>query len=217
MKVIIVGCGRVGAELAYRLYLQEHQVAIIDAVPAAFENLPADFRGRIVEGDGLAQDVLHRAGIAEADGLVAATNSDSLNAVVAHVARSVYRVSKVVVRNYDAHWLALHEAFSLPVVSSTIWGAQRIEALLQQEAMRPLISLGNGEVNLYEVVVPPHWQGQPVQSLFPADKMRVVALSRAGHALLPAPEFALQAGDVVHFSTIPAHLAALQRQLNVLA
>ena len=58
------------------------------------------------------------------------TNSDSVNAVVAHVARVVFRVPKVVVRNYDPRWLALHEAFGHEVVSSTGWGASQVEGLL---------------------------------------------------------------------------------------
>ena len=215
MNVIIVGCGRVGAELAYRLYLQEHQVAIIDASAAAFENLPADFRGRIVEGDGLVQDVLQRAGITEADGLVAVTNSDSLNAVVAHLARSAYQVPKVVVRNYDVHWLALHETFGLPVVSSTIWGVQRIEELLHGDQVRPLFSAGSGEVNLYELTVPEYSRGRQLQELFPAEQVRVMALTRSGRALLPQETFILEAGDIVHVSTTPAGIAALHQQLKL--
>jgi trk system potassium uptake protein TrkA len=130
VKVVIIGCGRIGAELAYQLYRQDHEVTIIDDAPEAFSNLHPDFRGRTVEGDGLAEDTLRRAGIQDADGLAAVTNSDPLNAVVGHVARTVFRVPKVVVRNYDSRWLSLHEAFGLPVVSSTLWGVRRIETLL---------------------------------------------------------------------------------------
>ena len=66
MKVIVVGCGRFGSELAYRLYKSGHEVAIVDAIPEAFNILPVDFRGRLIEGDALNQDVLHRAGIEHA-------------------------------------------------------------------------------------------------------------------------------------------------------
>src|SRR5450759_2742546 len=88
MNIIVVGCGRVGAELAYGLYRREHHVTVIDEEPSAFENLPSDFRGRTVEGEVLAPDVLHRAGIETAQGLATVTSSDSLNAVVAHLART---------------------------------------------------------------------------------------------------------------------------------
>src|SRR5512142_1445210 len=136
MRVIVVGCGRIGSELAYRLYRKGHEVAVIDSVGAAFNNLHPDFRGRTVEGEALGQDVLHRAGIEHADGLAAVTSIDSLNAVVAHVARTVYDVPHVVVRNFDPDWRPLHESFGLQIISSTSWGAQRIEELLYHEEMR---------------------------------------------------------------------------------
>jgi trk system potassium uptake protein TrkA len=132
MNFIVVGCGRVGAELAYRLYEKGHHVSVIDHIEAAFDNLPHDFRGRTVQGEALNQHILHRAGIEQADGIATVTNSDSLNAVLAHVARTVYKVPKVVVRNFDPHWLPLHRAFGLNVISSSSWGAQRMEEQLYE-------------------------------------------------------------------------------------
>ena len=215
MKIIILGCGRVGAELAYRLYRQGHQVAVIDQDPAAFNNLHPDFRGRLVEGEGLAQDVLHRAGIAEADGLASVTNSDTLNVVVGHLALTVYRVPQVVVRNYDSRWQPLHIAFGLPVVSSTIWGAQRIEELLTCADTPVLFSAGDGEISVYEVQLPASAAGAVLSALLPEDRFRVVALTRAGQALLPDRTFSLAAGDVLYISARPADMAALREQLDL--
>ena len=161
MFIIVVGCGRVGAELAFRLYQRGHQVAVIDQVGSSFANLDPDYRGRTIEGEVLSQDVLSRAGIEQADGLAAVTNSDSVNAVVGHMARDVYKVRNVVVRNYDPRWLPMHEAFGLQVVSSTAWGAQRIEELLLPARWAARCSPpGNGEVEIYEVVVPEAWRGR---------------------------------------------------------
>jgi trk system potassium uptake protein TrkA len=101
MNMIVVGCGRLGAELAYRLYQKGHRVTVIDQVMNAFNNLPSDFLGRTIEGEVLNKGVLQRAGIEHADGLAVVTNSDSLNAVVAHIAHSEYNLTNVVVRNYD--------------------------------------------------------------------------------------------------------------------
>lgn len=214
MHVIVVGCGRMGAELAYRLYQQKHHVVVVDQETSAFENLHPEFRGRTVEGEGLAQDVLERAGIEEADAIATLTNSDVVNAVIAHVARIVYHVPKVVVRNYDAHWQSLHEAFGLTVISSTIWGAQRVEELLQGATMRRVFSAGNGEVNLYEFVVPESCGGCTIQDLFPEDQCRVVAFTRAGQAMLPSDSFSLQVGDIIHLSATPADMATLTNRLD---
>ena len=130
MNVIIVGCGRMGSTLAWHLHQAGHAVTVVDSSGPSFRNLHPEFRGRTVEGEVLAEDTLRRAGIEQAGGLAAVTNSDSVNAVVAYVARTAFRVPKVVVRNYAPRWLALHEAFGHEVVSSTGWGATRVEELL---------------------------------------------------------------------------------------
>jgi len=215
MRIIIVGCGRVGAELAYRLFRTGHQVAVIDQVAAALDNLPTDFRGRVVQGEALAADVLIRAGIEQADGLAAVTNSDTLNAVVAHVARSVYHVPQVVVRNYHPRWRVLHEAFGLQVVSSTSWGAQRIEELLYPAFARCVFSAGNGEVEIYELSVSEAWHGRALHELLHTSQCLAVALTRAGKAMLPAPEERLETGDILHLSSTTAGIETLREQLKI--
>jgi trk system potassium uptake protein TrkA len=215
MNVVVVGCGRVGAELAYRLFQKGHQVAVIDQVASSFDNLPEDFRGRTIEGEVLSQDVLRRAGIEQAEGLAAVTNSDSLNAVVAHVARTVFHVPQVVVRNYHPRWRALHEAFGFQVVSSTSWGAQRTEELLCHPYARSVFSAGNGEVEVYELAVPEGWRGRKLEDLLPAGQCLAVALTRAGRAMLPSHEVRLEAGDVVHLSATLAGIEALRHRLNL--
>lgn len=215
MNVIVVGCGRVGAELAHRLYQKGNQVVVLDIEAAAFNNLPPDFRGRTVEGEGLSQDVLHRAEIERADGLAAVTSSDPVNAVVAHVAHTVYQVPKVVVRNYDSRWQSLHEAFGLPVVSSTVWGAQRIEELLHHGDVRTVFSAGNGEVSLYEFIAPAAAYGRTLQEVFPEDQCRVMAVTRDGRAVLPWDDLRFEDGDIIHISATPVSLAELRTRLNL--
>jgi trk system potassium uptake protein TrkA len=203
MQVIVVGCGRLGAELAQRLFLRGHDVTVIDQVAAAFDNLNALFRGRTVEGEVLNQDVLHRAGIEHAEALAAVTNSDTLNAVVAHVARTVYHVPHVVARNFNPRWRPLHEAFGLPVVSSTTWGAQRIEEMLDEAEVRQVWTSSDGIVDLYEFVVPKHLQGRTLQEVLPKGPYVVVACTRAARPLPAAQDLPLEAGDMVYLSSAP--------------
>lgn len=217
MNVIVIGCGRVGAALAYRLYQRGHQVTVVDPVAEAFENLPPDFRGRTIVGEALNQDVLHRAGIKKAAALAAVTNSDAVNAVVARVAHTVYHVPRVVVRNYDPRWVSLHEQLGLPVVSSASWGAQRLEELLcAPEAGRAVLSAGHGEVAVHEFTVPAAWHGRQLADLCPPgpDGCLPVALVRAGQAHLPTGDTRLEIGDVLYLSTTPAGLPALCQRLG---
>jgi trk system potassium uptake protein TrkA len=151
----------------------------------------------------LNQDVVHRAGIEHAEGLAAVTNSDTLNAVVAHVARTVYQVPHVVARNFNPHWRPLHEAFGLQVVSSTTWGAQRIEEMLDEAEVRQVWTSSDGMVDLYEFVVPEHLQGRMLQEVLPHGPYVVVACTRTGQPLPPSQALALKTGDVIYLSSAP--------------
>jgi len=197
MYVIVVGCGRVGAELAMMLDRRDHEVTVIDYVGSSFSHLDPAWRGRTIEAEAMAEGVLERAGIAHAQGLASVTNSDAVNAVVAHVARTVYHVPNVVSRNYDPRWRTLHEAMGLQMVSSTAWGAQRVEELLESWRMRPVLSAGNGEVEVYELAVPESWHGRTLAELMSGVACAAVSLTRGGRAALPATDARLETGDVL--------------------
>jgi trk system potassium uptake protein TrkA len=215
MNVIVVGCGRVGSQLAYQLSKKGNQVTVIDQVASAFKNLPADFVGRKVEGELLSQDVLRRAGIEQAEGLAAVTNSDPFNAVVAHLARTAFRVPKVVVRNFDPHWQPLHETFGFQVISSSIWTAQRAEELLSEAPLRPVFSPGNGGVKIWELTLPEDWHGRRVQELVAEGQCLPVALTRAGRAYMVSPEMPLEAGDLVYLSATLEGIQEVRNRLNL--
>ena len=214
MNFFVIGCGRVGSELAFRLYKNGHKVVVIDKNREALNGLPSEFRGRTIEGDVLVEQMLERAGISEADGLAAVTNSDTLNAVVAHIAQAVYKVPIVVARNYDPAMLPVLEAFGHQVVSSTSWGAQRIQELLVDPSFRTLFSAGNGEVEVYEMMISPAWDEKPLGELLRDNPDCLpVALTRAGRALLPNTETVLQAGDLLNVSATFAGIKNLRSQL----
>lgn len=213
MNYIVVGCGRVGAELAYSLFRKGHKVSVIDHIAAAFNNLHPDFRGKLIEGEALNKDVLYRAGIETADGLVSVTNSDTLNAVVAHIARTAYHVPRIVVRNYDPGWLTFHEAFEFQTVSSSSWGAKRIEELLEHPEMHSIYSAGNGEVGIYEFIIPPNWDGHTLGEILPSENCSPVSLTRAGVASIPDCETRLHKDDMVLVSATNEGILKLRQKL----
>ena len=215
MNLIVVGCGRVGAELSYRLFKGGHQVSVVDSNRESFNRLHADFRGRTLEGEGLAENVLDRAGIKEADGLAAVTNSDTLNAVVAHTAHTFYHVPVVVARNYDPNLRVVIEAFGLQTVSSTFWGAQRVEELLINPSQRVVFSAGNGEVEVYEISIPETWSGRTLGELLqPLEQCYAVAVTRAGRSSLPDMTMQLQTGDMVNVSSTYDGISTLTSRLS---
>ena len=195
------------------MFKRGHDVTVIDQVDAAFDNLHPLFRGRTVEGEVLNQDVLHRAGIEHAEGLAAVTNSDTLNAVVAHVARTVYHVPHVVARNFNPRWRPLHEAFGLQAVSSTTWGAQRIEEMLDEAEVRQVWTSGNGDGGPLRVRRSRTFQGRLLHEVLPEGPYVVVACTRRGQPMPPAHELPLEAGDVVYLSSAPEGRETLRRWL----
>lgn len=214
MNMIVVGCGRVGAELASRLYQKGHKVTVIDQTANAFNMLPADFLGRTIEGEALNQEILHRAGIETADGLAAVTSSDPLNAVIAHVAHTLYHVPSVVSRNYEPAYRSLHEVFGLQVISSSSWGAQRIEEMLYHSEMRTVFSAGNGEVEIYEVGVTPKFDGKQLGTLIPEENCCPVSLTRVGKATLVDHDTILKEGDVLLLSATMEGIEEVRRRIH---
>lgn len=135
MQVIVIGCGRLGAELASSLQ-GEHQVTVVDQHREAFDRLGTHFVGRTIQGDGMDRDALLRAGIETADGLAAVTASDNVNAVVARIAQSMFGVERVVARLYNPRRESIYRKLNIQTISSSAWGAHRIEELLIQPELR---------------------------------------------------------------------------------
>jgi trk system potassium uptake protein len=216
MNFIVVGCGRVGAELSYRLFQNGYQVVVVDTNPKAFNRLHPDFRGRAVEGDSLNPDTLSRAGVEKADGVAVVTSSDTMNAVIGHTIRVHYpNVKQIIVRNYDPAMREMLESFGLQIVSSTSWGAERVQELLIDPSFRAVFSAGNGEVEMYEMYISPKWNGMTVSRLLEGCKNTVcAALTRAGRAELPTPDMILKNGDVLTVSATLEGVKALRAKLQ---
>ncbi len=120
MKVVIVGCGRVGATIATTLDRQGHDVSVIDLQTAAFRRLDPDFRGRAVAGTGIDEDVLRAAGITEADAFIAVTNGDNRNLMAAQVAKEMFGVQRVAARVYDPDRAETFRQMGINTICSTI-------------------------------------------------------------------------------------------------
>jgi len=122
MKVVILGCGRMGSTMARTLSREGHDVTVIDWEPDAFRRLK-DFQGKTVLGNGLDPDVLRRAGIEEADAFVAATNGDNRNITSVQIAKEIFRVPKVLARIYDPMRAAAYGQLGIPTICTTMIGA----------------------------------------------------------------------------------------------
>ena len=213
-NILIVGCGRVGVELAHSISAKGHHVTVMDTNLQSFDRLGPGFSGRTVQGDALDQDSLKRAGIDQAHGLAAVTTSDSANIVAARIARDIFHVEHVVARVYDPTRAPIYEHMGLQTIASSSWGARRIEQLLLHPGLRSLVAAGNGEVQIYEVSVPEAWAGRDLGSVLPAGQALPVAVTRGGRALLPSLDFELHGSDLLQLSATAEGAATLRRLLT---
>ena len=132
MRVVILGCGRVGARLANSLDSEGHQVGIIDRSSEAFsQRLSPEFSGTVVVGIGIDEDVMRRAGIVGADVFAAVTNSDNTNIMASQMAKVIFAVPKVICRIYDPIRYETYRTLGLQTVSPTTLGANRVRELLE--------------------------------------------------------------------------------------
>jgi trk system potassium uptake protein TrkA len=131
MKIIIMGCGRVGAQLAIMLEKEGHEVTTLHKNADSFKRLPSDFGGKALLGNGTDEDDLKKAGIEETDAFVAVTEGDNRNVMAAQIAKNIYNVPKVVCRIYDPLRRDIYSMLGLDAISPTTVFAQLLKEKLE--------------------------------------------------------------------------------------
>ena len=204
MKIIIIGCGRLGSGLAQTLNLRGHTITAVDNDPAAFERLGPGFKGQTIVGVGFDREVLLKASIKRADGLAAVTASDEVNLVAARMAGQFFQVPRVVARVYDPRKAEIYRRMGVQRLTPITWGINRIAELLTFFPLHPTLSLGRGDVDLVEVEISPPLVGRTVQEVIVTGEVHVVAISRGGQTFLPTLGTVFQAGDLLHCAILAA-------------
>jgi trk system potassium uptake protein len=201
MNFLVIGCGRVGSRLAATLARRGDAVTVVDTAAVALDRFGAQHPGTRITGDGCDRDVLARAGIDRADGLAAVTGSDEVNAVVARLAATLFGVPRVVARLYDPAKAEIYRRLGVQTIAPITWGAERLAELLTHAELAPIASLGSGQVELVDAMVPALLHGRPAAELTIAGETQVVALTRHGVTSLVASQATLlEAGDVAHLA-----------------
>jgi trk system potassium uptake protein len=199
MHFVIMGCGRVGAELTIQLAQGGHTVAIVDKRREAFDRLPPGFEAKTIVGIGFDREVLEQAGIKDADAFIAVSNGDNSNIVSARVAREHFKVPKVIARIYDPRRAEIYERLDIPTVATVRWAAKQVQYLLfhGKETMRD--SLAGGSLLHLQVELPAHLVGKKISSVTSDGEVEVIGVDRGGSGFIPTDESTFQEGDVVHF------------------
>jgi trk system potassium uptake protein len=214
VQLIIVGCGRVGSELAVSQSAAAHDVVVIDRNAGAFRRLPPDWNGRTVVGLGFDRVTLEAADIHHADALAAVTSGDNSNILTARVARDHYEVANVVARIYDPRRAELYQRLGIPTVATVTWTVEQVVRRLFPERSVVEWTDSTGEITLVERAIPRHWVGHTLDSLSGVETGRLVCLRRGAESLVARPGLIGQENDLLYVAVTKDSIDRLDEQLE---
>jgi trk system potassium uptake protein TrkA len=211
---VIMGCGRVGSNLALSLEGKGHEVAVIDQERSAFRRLGSGFQGRTVGGVGFDRDTLREAGIERAYAFAAVSSGDNSNILAARVARETFGVENVVARIYDPGRAEVYQRLGIPTVATVRWTSDQMLRRLLPKGATPDHQDPSGRVVVAEVQLSEGWVGERIGRIEADSGIRVAYLTRLGEGLLPVADTVYQDGDLVH---VLSYGEDLDRVTSVLA
>ena len=214
MYIIIVGCGRVGSQLAKLLSGEGHNVVVIDRDASSFERLGGTFNGLTLVGNGFDLDLLKQAGADKADAFCSVTNGDNTNLISAQVARKIFKISKVIARVYDPQRAHIYEALGLDVISGTILFASMIrDKIIESRFSSYLIE--TKDLGVLEIEAKKELVGKTIQDINMPQEFLVVAIKRMDGVVIPDPAMVLKPKDVLMAVVKVASLKKIKDRLGI--
>jgi trk system potassium uptake protein TrkA len=214
VHVVVVGCGRVGSELAGTLEKDGHSVAVVDKNGQAFRRLPQGFGGSTVVGFGFDRDDLLEAGIDRAGALAAVTNGDNSNILTARIARENFGIERVVARIYDPRRALIYQRLGIPTVATVSWATDQVLRRLMPGEVKADWSDPSGKICVVERGLPVGWAGKKLAGLNEPGRFWLTAVTRLGAAKIVATDIVGQEGDVLIFTAATDALDALTERLE---
>ena len=223
MKIIIVGCGKVGDLLTSYIAGEGHDVVVVDTDQEIIENVVNEYDVMGVVGNGASNAVQLEAGADKAKLLIAVTASDELNIMCCMVARKLgtrHTIARVRNPEYADQISFMRREFGLSMaVNPEFDAAQEIQRIIRFPAALKIDTFSKGGVDLVEVKLD---EGHPMcgRKLSELSKVcsvniLVCAVRRGDEVTIPSGDFMLQAGDVIHITAPHTDLAAFFRALGV--
>jgi len=196
MHVIIVGCGRVGSELAKLLSGEGHDVVVIDKSRESFNRLGDSFNGLTMVGNGFDLALLRQVGIEKADAFCAVANGDNTNLISAQVAKKIFRVPKVFARIYDPQRAHIYAALGLDIISGTmLFSAMLRDKIIESRFSSYLIE--SKDLGVIEIEIKDSLAGKTIQDINIPGDFIVVALRRMQGVIIPEPKTVLKDKDIL--------------------
>ncbi|MCX5704672.1 MAG: TrkA family potassium uptake protein [Candidatus Omnitrophica bacterium] len=196
MYILIVGCGRVGAELSKLLAQEGHNVVVIDRNRAAFDRLGGSFNGVMSVGNGFDLELLKQAGIEKADAFCAVTNGDNTNLICAQVAKKIFKVPKVFARVYDPQRAHIYTALGLDIISGTmLFSSMLRDKIIESRFSSYLIE--SKDLGVIEIEVKDNLIGEHIKGINMPGEFLVVAIKRMDGIIIPEAHTLLKNKDTL--------------------
>lgn len=223
MKVVIVGDGKVGGTIAKQLSGEGHDIIVIDNNTRVLHNASNTMDIMSVEGNGASMDVQKRAGVADADILIAATSLDEVNMLSCLVGKKIGAKNTIArVRNpeYYAQIRELKEELGLSMsVNPEHAAAMEISRLLRFPSALKIEPFARGRVELVEIKIAPHsvLDGMPLWAIYKEFQVKVLicAVQREGEVYIPGGDFILRAGDKINVTAPHLEIANFFRTIGI--
>lgn len=214
MHVIIVGCGRVGSELAKLLSGEGHDVVIIDKTQEALKRLGDTFNGLTMVGNGFDLALLKQVGIEKADAFCAVTDGDNTNLISAQVAKKIFSVPKVFARVYDPQRAHIYAALGLDIISGTmLFSAMLRDKIIESRFSSYLIE--SKDLGVIEIEVKNDLVGKTIQDINIPGDFIVAALRRMQGVVIPEPKTVLKNKDILMGVVKVSSLQAVREKFHL--
>ncbi len=215
MYVIIVGCGRVGAELARLLSNEGHNVVVIDKRRESLERLGNTFNGLTMAGNGFDLELLKQVGIEKADAFCAVTNGDNTNLISAQVAKKIFNVPKVIARVYDPQRAHIYAALGLDIISgTTLFASMLRDKIIESRFSSYLIE--TKDLGVFEIEAKDDLVGKTPKDINIPQELMIVAIRRISGVIIPEENTPFKEKDILMAVIKVSSLEKIKAKLKIL-
>ena len=224
MKILIAGDGKVGLALTQQLLREGHDVVVIDANQEVLNNNEVETEAMAVHGNAAAMDTLIRAGVRDAELLIAATNSDETNILCCLTGRKlnkkIHTIARIRNGEYSKQLAMLHEELGLSMTINPEQSAAReIFRLLQFPDFLKRETFAKGRVELVELKIRPDSKLKDIKlmDLYKIIRIKVLicAVACGNEVIIPSGDFVLKEGDHIYVTAAASDLTILLKNLGI--
>lgn len=188
MNILIIGCGKTGARIADVLFRQGHDVSILDQDMHSFDALPPEFNGFTTHGVPIDRDNLKKAGIESCEAVIAVTQDDNINIMVAQMATELFHIKKVLTRVYDPKRGEVFSRFGLHTICPTNLTVSAMCNALTENTDHYSLNLGNHNVSFAAMEIPPSYEGRYAEEIVFEENEILFAVERGAKMILVGSE-----------------------------